>query len=308
MASVQRHLTSGFPGRRLAAAATFCVATVLVAPPVLAQDLTTPEWEARLADTVKGGPPPIAVTVDGRAVDTSLLGTGPDQAARAAAALGGRRFDQPPADELRRRAEQIVSEPAYTGQPESIWRRWLTENPVTRWLRETWDRIVRWIMERFSLSDGERDPGQADLNRRSYGVPLILIVAAGAAILTMVTVRRSRRFERDQDRWFEGVDEGLRSRAALEDEARSAEARGAYSDAVRYRFLAGLLRLDEADRIRFWPSSRLMELREQMDSDDFDRAAELFECAAYSPRAATADDAVAHNAAWDSILGIRVGP
>ena len=247
----------------------------------------------------------------GPAVAAGAGPTGVYQNGPTAAPAFAAREDGPPvpdANELRRIAEDIVSQPAYTGEYESVWQQWLYNNPVTDWLREMWQRFTRWLAERFSFG-GESDatdPGVVDPNRSAYGLPLVVATVVGALFVAWRLARREAFDDESVLEWFEAVPEALRSRAALADAASAAAMRGEHREAIRFRFLAGLLALDESGRIELRPQSRMHQLRFAVDDVHFDQAAGLFERAVYSTHEPTGDDTAAHQAAWTNLLGVGV--
>ncbi len=295
------------PGRtrRLVAAAVVAAVTSGLIPAATAQDLSRPEWEARLADTARGGPVPAVESVEGRAIDVSLLGTGDQRRSRAAAALGGTTVEPLDPDVLADRAQRILSQPAYAGESQSVWRRWLTDNPIARWVRDVWNRFVRWVLERLSFGGQARDPATGDPNRSSYGLPFLIAVMLGAGLLAARIGRRRRAQERERIEWFHGIDDVARTPESLEQKADAAERAGDLTSAVRFRFLAGLLRLEAGNVIDFRPSITMRELRAAVDRPPFAVAADIFERAAYAPHPVGEADAARHRRAWDELLGAR---
>jgi hypothetical protein len=90
--------------------------------------------------------------------------------------------------------------------------------------------------------------------------------------------------------------------AALERAADQAEAAGNYADALRLRFRAGLLRLDERGAIRYRPSLTTVEVRRLLGDDNFDELASRFEEVAYGGEAAAASDVSAARDGWRHVL------
>ncbi len=92
------------------------------------------------------------------------------------------------------------------------------------------------------------------------------------------------------------------SPAALERDAIEAERRGEHELALRLRFRAGLLRLDERGAIELRPSLPTGEVSRKLHSDDFDRLAADFDSVVYGGRPAEAEDVEAARRGWDSVL------
>ena len=89
---------------------------------------------------------------------------------------------------------------------------------------------------------------------------------------------------------------------ALEAAAAEAEARGDYSTALRLRFRAGLLRLDERGAITFRPSLTTGEVRRLLGSATFDDLASTFEEVAYGGRSAEPVDVAGARDGWPRLL------
>jgi hypothetical protein len=90
--------------------------------------------------------------------------------------------------------------------------------------------------------------------------------------------------------------------AALERAAEAAERAGDYADALRLRFRAGLLRLDERGAIRYRPSLTTVEVRRLLGDDNFDELASRFEEVAYGGDDAAASDITAARDGWRQVL------
>ena len=88
----------------------------------------------------------------------------------------------------------------------------------------------------------------------------------------------------------------------LERAAEAAERRGAHEEALRLRFRAGLLRLDERGAIELRPSLLTVEVSRALGSDAFDRLAAGFDDVVYGERPASAEDVAAARREWASVL------
>ena len=89
---------------------------------------------------------------------------------------------------------------------------------------------------------------------------------------------------------------------ALERRADAAEAAGDLEAALRLRFRAGLLRLDERGAIEFRPSISTYEVRRTLHSDDFDALATTFDDVVYGGRPPETDDLAAARERWPSVI------
>ena len=69
---------------------------------------------------------------------------------------------------------------------------------------------------------------------------------------------------------------------ALERAADAAQERGAFDEAIRLRFQAGLLTLGDRGRLDYRPSLLTGDARRALHSDTFDRLAATFERVAYA--------------------------
>jgi hypothetical protein len=89
---------------------------------------------------------------------------------------------------------------------------------------------------------------------------------------------------------------------ALTRQAEAAEARGAFGEAIRLRFQAGLLTLGERGRLDYRPSLLTGEARRSLHSEAFDDLAARFERVAYADAPADAAQAAAARDGWDTVL------
>lgn len=89
---------------------------------------------------------------------------------------------------------------------------------------------------------------------------------------------------------------------SLERAAEQAEGRGDLDEALRLRFRAGLLRLDEHGAIAFRPSLTTGEVRRLLGSETFDELATTFEEVAYGGHHAGPSDVDTAREAWPRLL------
>jgi hypothetical protein len=101
----------------------------------------------------------------------------------------------------------------------------------------------------------------------------------------------------------QGSDPGAPDARALETAAEEAERAGRYEQAVRLRFQAGLLRLDEVGLVPYQPSRPNAAVSRRLGSPTFDALARRFEEVAYGGRAAEAADVGRAREAWPLVLG-----
>jgi len=89
---------------------------------------------------------------------------------------------------------------------------------------------------------------------------------------------------------------------ALERRADAAEAAGDLATALRLRFRAGLLRLDERGAIEFRPSISTHEVRRALRSEDFDSLAATFDDVVYGGRPPAEDDLSSARERWPRVV------
>jgi hypothetical protein len=131
----------------------------------------------------------------------------------------------------------------------------------------------------------------------------VALFAIVVVLLALFLLTRSRRVSA-----LFGAGAGSASRAAREDPAsleraaEEAEQSGRYSDALRLRFRAGLLRLDERGAIRYRPSLTTIEVRRLLGDDNFDELASRFEEVVYGGDDAVPSDVNAARDGWRHVL------
>ena len=171
------------------------------------------------------------------------------------------------------------------------------EDPAPRPLRGP----LEWLGDRL------RDLGEAigDVLRVVPGptwaaIASAVLLAVAAFVWWLVRVHRG-----SSSRW---AGTGASRAAAREDprtlerEADDAERRGDLERALRLRFRAGLLRLDERGAIRYRPSLTTGELRELLGSATFDDLAARFEQVVYGRQPADPADVEAARANWPRVV------
>ena len=88
----------------------------------------------------------------------------------------------------------------------------------------------------------------------------------------------------------------------LDRRAEAAEAAGDLEAALRLRFRAGLLRLDERGAIEFRPSISTYEVRRALHSEDFDTLASTFDDVVYGGRPPEDEDLAAARERWPAVV------
>jgi hypothetical protein len=92
---------------------------------------------------------------------------------------------------------------------------------------------------------------------------------------------------------------------SLEKRAAEAERQGAFADAVRLRFRAGLLQLGSRKLIDYNPAVLTSDVAHRLHSPQFDALATSFERIAYGGATAGADDATAAREGWRALARER---
>jgi hypothetical protein len=238
--------------------------------------------------------------IDGRPVDMNVaLGdaAGPDLDRRLDALASGASADLPvagvgtngPRQSVRRILESRRFQPPDPPRPlRGAIRRlggWLAPvtRPAGRLLRPVW----RAINDAFSHT--------------VTAIPLGIALVVAVALVARALVRRRARLGVERARRLDADLRGL-DPADLERQADAAEAGGQLDHAFRLRFLAGLLRLDQAGALAYRPSLTTGELVRSVPSATFPRMASAFDAIAYGGRQPGPADMAQAKADWPRIL------
>jgi len=277
--------------RRAVAAATLVVALAWSSPAgaadVTAAQLRTLASRAaedpaalerlRAVDSVDGAPADVAAALEGA--------SRAELRERLATLSTGRPAGAPDAARSRADAREIVAQRRFRGTR--------VQGPF----RPVLDRIGR-LLEPLGDLVPRLDralPG----GRATVWVLLALAVAGLGWMIAGRTIRRRASLAAGE-RAAGGV--RAESPGALVRAAEAAERRGEHEAALRLRFRAGLLRLDERGAIELRPSTRTEEVSRALGSAAFDRLAEGFDDVVYGERPASADDVEAARREWASVL------
>jgi len=207
------------------------------------------------------------------------------------------RFEGPPvdADDVLQRAERILLDPKYAQDSPTLLERLL--GPLYDWLQKmiafVWEmgaRVVEWLVRLFGS------------NAMSWAGPIIVLLAAGAATWVLAR-RRARDIERRAT--IERILEIGTDPAELETKAVAADAAGDHAEAIRFRFVAGLLRLDAHGDIEFYPGLSNSAISERLDDPVFDQLSTQFDRVVYGQRPASRADSERAAANWAALQGAR---
>ena len=125
-----------------------------------------------------------------------------------------------------------------------------------------------------------------------------LFALAGALVARSLLTGRVRASAIAERRALAARDEDPRE---LDRRADAAEAAGDLEAALRLRFRAGLLRLDARGAIVFRPSISTHEVRDRLDSADFDALAATFDDVVYGGRAPAPSDVAEARERWERV-------
>jgi hypothetical protein len=188
------------------------------------------------------------------------------------------------ADDARRQARDILDERRY--QPARVPR--------------PFEGVLEWLGDRLRPIGDLLD----DLLSSGVGRVVLLagLVALVAVVATVIAQRRSRTSVTVRRRGRGGIAEESLDPTRLEREADAAEQRGDLERALRLRFRAGLLRLDDVGAIRFRPSLTSGQLARRLRQPAFDDLAITFDGVAYGGRPASPDDVRVARERWPRVL------
>lgn len=279
-------------GARVVCTAALLALSLAAAPAALAEEVD----EATFRDLAAGAAAGDAVALDllldvdsvaGFEVDIAAL-VGPDDAGRPArlqtlAAGTARTVD---ADAARAVATAILSERPYAGD-----------------LVAPGDRS---IMTRIFDALGDI-AGRLFFGAEGSTALFFLTAAAvlAAAVLLGGYLTRRRAVERTRRRREQASDAAPERPTDLENAAARAEGAGDYAGAIRLRFRAGLLRLDQRGIVPFDPSMTTGRLHRALRTVESSHVARVFDEVVYGGRPATARDADDTRSGWMAILARR---
>jgi hypothetical protein len=130
-----------------------------------------------------------------------------------------------------------------------------------------------------------------------------VLAAAIVLVATVFLVRRTLTRRQAQPAAMTDARRGaIETAQALEREAAAAEQRGAFGQAIRLRFRAGLLTLGDRATIDYRPSLLTAEVARRLRSPQFDSLTDAFEQVAYGGAGAGPDDAAAAREGWKKLL------
>jgi hypothetical protein len=169
---------------------------------------------------------------------------------------------------------------------------------VLRWIGDRLSTVTHWIGDRFSWLPNWAQPV---VDVIAVAVIVAVIVFSVRAIVNARARGRASRLATAHRCELRGPAED--DPRALEAAAADAEARGELALAVRLRFRAGLLRLDQDARaITYRPSMPTGEVRAEVASPAFDDLADTFEAITYGGADAAPDDSADARREWPRVV------
>lgn len=198
--------------------------------------------------------------------------------------------------EVQEQISSILANPKYPSVGEPSWLDRLLA-PVFRFWNRIWAMAADWLQLAFFWTLDFLGTGIA----RWVGVAVLL--ASTAATAWVLGRRRARELERRAviGRILElGLDPG-----ELEELAASAHDRGDDAEAIRLRFVAGLLRLDGLGEIEFAPGLSNGMISQRLGSETFDLLASQFDRVVYGRQPVGNADHARCVASWNELLGVR---
>lgn len=207
------------------------------------------------------------------------------------------RFAGDPVDtsDVSDRIQGILSDPIYTEERRTLLQRLL--GPVYNWL----EKMIAWVIDK--LIDAALTAFRllsTDFLSIAGPILVVLIAALGIGLLAR---RRAREIERRAT--IERILELGRDPAELEARAVDADEMGDHAEAIRLRFVAGLLRLDQAGSIDFYPGLSNGAIADQLRDSTFDRLASQFDGVVYGKRPTDADASRRAADDWARLQGAR---
>jgi hypothetical protein len=164
--------------------------------------------------------------------------------------------------------------------------------------------VLEWIGDRLEPIGRLLEP-IVDFFSSGIGriILIVLLVGLVALVAYAISRKRSAGAARTRNRRRAAHPDALSlDPDELERDAAAAEGAGDLDRAIRLRFRAGLLRLDQAGAIRFRPSLTSSQVARTLQSRDFEELAATFDAVAYGGRAADATDVSDARDRWPRVL------
>jgi len=192
------------------------------------------------------------------------------------------------ASDYRKLAEDILEQPAFSEQEPSVL-----------------SRIWQQISDLFDPPTFDRPTGSIDVAPSG-----LTFLRSGLLILAVVVllVWGARYVIKQRTNAAAAVDgapedkDTRRSATELEHLADQARRSGNWAEAVRYRFRAGLARLERKGAILFSPTLTSGEISQELDDPEFDELSTVFDAITYGDSEAAEDDEASSRQSWPSVI------
>lgn len=161
--------------------------------------------------------------------------------------------------------------------------------------------VLRWIGDRVTDAS---EPLRDLLSTPAGVVATIVVVTVVSAVLAVGAVRRRNRTHVQRE--ARSSQARRPDPGALERRADEAAAAGDHGAAVRLRFRAGILRLEDAGAISVRPDTTTQRLVSALPSPTLTELARTFDEVAYGDRPAGEDDVEAARAGWPEVVSRAV--
>ena len=191
--------------------------------------------------------------------------------------------------EIRADLQRILSEPRFIN----------VDRPDEGFFERIWREAIFNFFEWLSRVSANFPGGRVVF----FGLLLAVVVALGVWAGLSLGKRRNRAIEARQ--LYDRTVDRQTDPGDLEFRAESAAGRGDYVEAIRLRFLAGLLRLDRAELISYAPGLTNYQVSEVLGDEDFDRLWLGFDAVVYGDAPAGGNDYQLAVAGWKRLLASR---
>lgn len=195
---------------------------------------------------------------------------------------------QSSSDDYRSIAEEILEQPAYSDeQPGLI------------------ARFRQWALDQIDLPEisAERpEPEELESPTFQLGRSAILLVVAIAGIIWATSYFIKHRSGIRTQTSTEHMPNELPSAIELERLAEQARAAGDWASAIRFRFRAGVVRLEGKGAIQYSPTLTSGEISRDLDDTEFDDLANTFDAITYGDEAAGESDEITAKSAWPGVI------
>ena len=192
-------------------------------------------------------------------------------------------------DDFRAIAEDILDQPAYSDEQPGLIAR------LRQWIDDQIDTPTREATEADAV-----DP--LDAQRFQLGRSAVLIVVVIILLIWGTSFLIKYRSNIAGKRAVLEDTTEITSASELDRLAEQARAAGDWAAAIRYRFRAGVARLERKGALHYSPSLTSGEIARNLHDDEFDRLAETFDAITYGEAVAGEPDEDQARTAWPQVI------